>query len=328
LIYSHANGQTMCPDEQSKHDLGIAQVTDVVSERESVDFLALELCNMAGIEIAYQWRPGNGGFSANTLVAIPNAGPPLDWNRAFARIRSPGHATTAEGPTLDPAVMTAEDFGRLVIEEGEKGRREAAKRRPERVAHEAAACYDLHAAEDVKRAVDAFVVALAHANAKEIMGELRGPGQHATVMNYVGGELGSRAYVDLFDLARRAAGCERLDAASRAAAREVMDEVDQLVLASFGMSGYPGFAPGQNGVFINFPDGDAMRPGPLGSPTRVWAAYSWYTPNRGHDVNEYGHWAWCADGAVEGNGVVENWFELMDSWYDTLENGGANGYRP
>src|SRR5262249_38946119 len=34
LIYSHASGQTMCPDEQSKHDMGIAQVTDVVSERE------------------------------------------------------------------------------------------------------------------------------------------------------------------------------------------------------------------------------------------------------------------------------------------------------
>jgi len=35
------------------------------------------------------------------------------------------------------------------------------------------------------------------------------------------------------------------------------------------------------------------------------------------------------DGATAGNGVVENWFELMDAWFDepsVEEPGGANGY--
>jgi clostripain len=47
------------------------------------------------------------------------------------------------------------------------------------------------------------------------------------------------------------------------------------------------------------------------------------------DKNLYGRWAWCRDGATAGNGRVENWFELMDSWYDTTndETGGLNGYR-
>ena len=92
LIYGHANGRTMCPDEQSGRSMGIAATSDVLGEAESVDFLALELCNMGGLEIAYQWRPGPGRFGADVLVAIPNAGPPLDWDRAFARIRSQGHA--------------------------------------------------------------------------------------------------------------------------------------------------------------------------------------------------------------------------------------------
>src|SRR5215813_13711269 len=126
LIYSHADGQTMCPDVRSRSEMGIAELNDKIGVKDRVDFLALELCNMGGIEIAYQWRPGNGGFEADVLVAIPNAGPPLDWDLAFSRIRSPGHATTG-GPALDPAKMTAADFGKLVIEEGYSGRQASEK---------------------------------------------------------------------------------------------------------------------------------------------------------------------------------------------------------
>src|SRR5262247_1069326 len=127
LIYSHADGQTMCPDVRSRSEMGIAEVNDKIGVKDRVDFLALELCNMGGIEIAYQWRPGNGSFEADVLVAIPNAGPPLDWDRAFARIRTPGHGSPI-AQVVDPATMTAADFGRLVIEEGRLGREASAKR--------------------------------------------------------------------------------------------------------------------------------------------------------------------------------------------------------
>ncbi len=63
------------PDDRTGSAMGIAEVTDKIGVKERVDFLALELCNMGGIEIAYQWRPGNGGFEADVLLAIPNAGP-------------------------------------------------------------------------------------------------------------------------------------------------------------------------------------------------------------------------------------------------------------
>ncbi len=330
LIYSHADGCTMCPDEESGRSMSIPELTDVVGKSASVDFLALELCNMGGIEIAYQWRPGNGRFSAQVLVAIPNAGPPLDWDRAFARIRSQGHATQAEGPSLDPEAMTAEDFGKLVIEEGFRGRAALAERFPgqaERVQHESAACYDLGAAAAVKKAVDALAVALARSDARETFEELRGPGPAGTVMNYVGDEFLARPYVDLYDLGRRAAACPKLGEDARAAARSVQEAVDRCVLASFGMDGYAGFEPGKNGVFIVFPGGDAAG---KGAPRRAWQRLDWYTPLAGSgEKAPYGRWAFLGDGATAANGVVENWFELLDCWFDDASGDpdGLNGYR-
>ena len=47
------------------------------------------------------------------------------------------------------------------------------------------------------------------------------------------------------------------------------------------------------------------------------------------DRNGYGRYAWCLDGAEASNGEVENWFELMDAWFDDATDdspGGANGY--
>jgi clostripain len=330
LIYSHANGRTMCPDEESERDMGIPELTDVVRTKQSVDFLALELCTMGGIEIAYQWRPGNGGFAADVLLAIPNAGPPLDWDRAFARIRTKGHASEALGPYLDPEKMTAADFGKLVVEEGERGRQEASIR-GDGGEHEAAACYDLGAAADVKRAVDALAVELARSDTRAAFLALRGPsdpmdsggdsgGDPAAAMNYERGG----PFVDLYDLCARAAACEALGEGARSAARAVGEAVDRFVVASFGMDAYEGFEPGKNGVFIVLPGDDEN--GRRGSR---WRRFDWYTPRPLAGGREpYGRWAFLRDGATEGNGAVENWFELLDSWFDDAGAGpgGINGY--
>jgi clostripain len=92
------------------------------------------------------------------------------------------------------------------------------------------------------------------------------------------------------------------------------------------MRALAGFEPGKSGVFLVFPDGD---PPSSGAPS-AWKRFLWYTPHAGDDVGApYGRWAFLADGATEGNGVVENWFELLDSWYDpeSTRPGGVNGYR-
>ncbi len=310
LIYSHADGRTMCPDEQSKREMGIAELTDEADAPESVDFLALELCNMGGIEIAYQWRPGNGGFGADVLLAIPNAGPPLDWHLAFGRIRSPGHEADAERPPVDPASMTAADFGRLVIEEGYEGRL-ANETKGRGTPKESAAAYDLRAASAVKESVDALARALAASDSRTAFTSLR-DGPDGAAMNYSG----RGPYIDLYDLCTRAADSDALSENVRAGATRVMEQVDRFVIASFGMSAYKGFEPGRNGVFVVLPPPEPGR----------WKQLTWYTPRPG-EGEHYGRWSFLRDGATEDNGVVENWFELLDSWCDE-PGGGVNGYRP
>src|SRR5262245_23089549 len=71
------------------------------------------------------------------------------------------------------------------------------------------------------------------------------------------------------------------------------------------MSGYKQFEAGKNGVFIVLPSG---RP-------NSWKRYRWYTPIRG-DRENYGNWSFLKDGATPDNRVVENWFELLESWFN------------
>jgi clostripain len=302
LIYSHASGKSMCPDDRSGAEMGIAELNDKIGVKDRVDFLALELCNMGGIEIAYQWRPGNGGFEADVLVAIPNAGPPLDWDRAFSRIRSPGHATTA-GPALDPARMTAVDFGKLVIEEGYRGR-QASEKPGGNGSKESAACYDLRKAGEVKKAVDAFAVALAKSQSRALLLELRNASPEGRLISYSN----DRSFVDLYDLCRQVAGSDRIPESVRSAATDVMKSLQDFMISSFGMSGYKQFEAGKNGVFIVLPSGN----------TNSWRHYSWYTPIRG-DRKNYGNWSFLKDGATPGNPVVENWFELLESWFNVAD---------
>ena len=139
---------------------------------------------------------------------------------------------------------------------------------------------------------------------------------------------GEHPYVDLYDLLHRATLCEELSKPVRAAALEALGAVDRLVLASFGMPGFEDFEPGKNGLFIVFPDGDA-RSGFLGA--RVWKSLAWYTPlEPAEEGGPYGRWSFLADGATPDNGEVENWFELLDLWFDDATNdpGGWNGYVP
>ena len=109
----------------------------------------------------------------------------------------------------------------------------------------------------------------------------------------------------------------------------MQEAVDRFTVASFGMDGLAGFEPGKNGAFIVFPDGDAPAQGLLGS-TRQWQRCGWSTPLEARDEKApYGRWAFLADGATAENGVVENWFELLDSWFDDVSKdpAGLNGYR-
>jgi clostripain len=322
LLYGHADGRAMCPDEQSGAEMGFAQLTDVVPEAQSVDLMGLELCHMGGVEVAYQWRPGTGRFCAKTLVAIPNAGPAMDWARVFRCVRSGGTPAPDGATRVDPATMSDREFGALIVAEGGAGRR-AMKQE-----HEAVASYDLSKAAAVKTAVDAWAVALAESNTKETLEELRGPGPEGFALNYSRDRIRGAPFIDLHDLATRAAACQRLDEKTRAASRSVAASVDDLVVASFGGEKLPRFREGASGIWIIFPDGDAVIERGPQSGARFWSMCRFYSPLPVRGV--YGRLAWCKDGALAGNGKVENWFELLDKWFDdTSANAlGSNAYAP
>jgi len=160
------------------------------------------------------------------------------------------------------------------------------------------------------------VALAASSDARDFFLEMRGPGPIGDAIHYEEGG----PYVDLYDLCRRAADCDALSAVVRAKAGAVETAVDAFVLASFGMSAYAGFEPGKNGVFIVLPANEPGR----------WKNFTWYSPlaydGAGKDL---GGWAFLKDGATPANGVVENWFELLDSWFDDdpEATGGVNGYR-
>lgn len=124
-------------------------------------------------------------------------------------------------------------------------------------------------------------------------------------------------YVDLFDLCSKISTGDQFPAAVRDAASAVASRVDQMVVDSFGMSAYPGFEPGKNRVFLVVPTGEPED----------WGKFKWYSPYPGEKKFQ-GNWAFLRVGATPNNGVVDNWFELCDAWFDQVNaDGGVNGYK-
>lgn len=303
MLYGHADGRAMCPDEESGNEMGFAQLTDAVAADGAVDLMALELCNMGGVEIAYQWRPGNGAFHTEVLVAIPNAGPAMDWTRVFAHLgRNTGR--------VDPATLSPQDLGRLIVEQAAAGRQAASEE------FEAIGCYDLTQVAAVKQALDALAVELARSGAKEAFAGILTSGPDDFVLNYARNRIDEVPFVDLADLCRRLAASSQLDESVRNASQIVLERTDDLVLASWGGRELPRFEPGSNGIYVVCPN------------ERNWPRCRWYSPLGVTGV--YGRLAWCQDGATHENGKVENWFELLDTWYDKdgKADGGANRYLP
>jgi hypothetical protein len=56
-----------------------------------------------------------------------------------------------------------------------------------------------------------------------------------------------------------------------------------------------------------------MKPG-------AWRLLKWYTPSSSDkEGKDYGGWGFLKDGATPGNDAVENWFELLESWFNVAD---------
>lgn len=317
-IVSHGDGPYCCPDETDGDDeLFTAELTAALAEEDSVDVFGFDACTMAAVENAYEWRREPGKFGADFLLAFATVSNSWPYEDIFRRLA----AAPAPGPRELCALVVEET--RRQIAEGRSGDRGLERDL------QCIGAFDLAAVAETKRLLDALARQLWRDGAKAELLTLRGSGLGAETFVYVWPEPDanvSMPHVDLAHLCERIAASERFSAATRALAARAASAADAAVVASCGFFHYKGFVAGRHGLYVVFPEGDART----ADGRTSWEAIPWYTPLRVKGVpHAHGAYAWCRDGATPGNGEVENWFELMDAWFDAATGanpGGVNGY--
>ncbi len=329
LLFGHGESRSACPDTSSEcadsgefeDPLFTAEITEGLTRHEAVDVLWVDVCSFGGIENAYQFRPGPDRFHAQVMVTSASLSSPAPMARVLR------HCGIIQWSKKHEAAPNAAAFGKAALNAISDS---LEQRTPitQRVERESWGCYDLRKAEAVKGAVDRLAVAIIEADGRKVVEDIRGWDDDPLTLNYLYKtdpiRWVSSAHFDLYDLARRIRDDARLSQAIREAAGDVARNVDAMVLASVGMDDYSGFEPGKHGLYIIFPGGVAEIGG---SP--AWSFFRWYHPSDQRTLRAaFGNYDWCRDGATPGNGQVENWFELLDSWFDVNdENGGMNSYR-
>ena len=335
VLLGHADGQILMPDEDPVASTTPHAIRAALTPEDSVDLVVLDLCSMGSIETAYEWRPGNGGFSAEKMVAIASAGKALPWDLILPRLAPPpARRQEYTGVVEDLSALTPEQFGRLLVDRTAAERRwsydnKPSKRRKQILGYESCTLMDLRKSAEVKAASDRLASMLHRHDAKEALEAVRGPGPSPHAMQYtfnIEERWPSMPYFDLANLAEMIAQSDAFHAEVRAAARDLVRAATGLVVHSFGMHSLHGFEAGKHGVSITFPDGDARLPTASGAADRR----AWWALSRSENDVEvgYGLWSFSLDNATRNNGVVETWFELMDAWYDepAAESGGHNRY--
>ncbi|MEZ4806275.1 MAG: clostripain-related cysteine peptidase [Flavobacteriales bacterium] len=318
VLRSHGNGVGMCPDHESGAEdrLFPGEISDVLTADESVDILGLDVCSMAGLENLYEWRPGNGSFSADLVIASAPLSGAWAYDRILGRLKDGG-----TGRDLDPARMTPMQFATMIFEEIKASQTWASW-----------GLFDNSRIATVKAEVDALARSLVqedHATIPPIIDSTLGY-YHNTGPDTEVSQL-TFPYVDAYHFYTLLSGHEGLRPATRAQAAAVCAAIDELVVASYYGTGFlpatNDFTDGKGGVYQILPMGQKVfsRTG-----STFWAHSTWFHPDAiiGEPAS-YGAYDWCSDGAVKGNGEVENFFEYLDALFDDPKaaNGGVNHYR-
>lgn len=309
------NARAVVQDSYSDNDwLFLSEITDVLSAEESVDVLGFDACCMGNLETAYQLC-GVRGFHADFIVASPAE----EWNKGwdYQRIAAIFARKTPEPQELAEAIVSEY---RNYIEEN---------RRISSASTQTLTCIKASAVPAVKKSLDELSRLLVDFRAETE--SLRGSGKLSqnSVLHYFnsGSSLNwlKFAYFDLYFLAEQISAGGNFPLNVRESAAKLAKAVDQAVICSYAGYGYTRAREGATGLSVFFPNGK----GRYGDADRTYWDYQyWYNakPLAGTKFSTcYGSIACCADGATESNGKVENWFELLDYWFDSSN---INAYRP
>lgn len=326
-LVSHGDGPYCCPDETNGNDqLYTTEITDVLTEDESVDILGFDACLMAGIENAYQWRRRPGKFGADFMLAFASVSNSWPYEQIFAHFRKT--STNTQVDVLNS--LNARTFSALVVEEVRRQVEEG--RSGDKGLERDLQCFgsfDLSAVANAKLCLDALARCLWKEHSKAELLALRGTGLEAKTYVYVWPEADARLtmpHVDVAHLCERISRDDGFSVEARDLATRAAKAADAVVADSCGFAHYSGFVRGTHGLYVVFPEGDARtRDG-----KSYWECTSWYSPLRVDGrPNAFGRYDWCIDGAKPANREVDNWFELMDAWFDIATDtspGGVNGY--
>lgn len=340
-LNKHKTPKSICWDDSNDEDcLYTAEISDVLTNDESVDVLAYDACLMGTAEVAYQYRPGNGGFQANVMVAsAPNVwGKGFDYKKIFSRLKS-GRGNngkvdlTLGGKELffNPSTVTDFQLGAIMVE----AQRDSAE--SSKANDQVLSCFDLTKAESVKKSIDEMSRALWNENKKVDMENLRGADKNVTLIHYFS-ESSDRdwleyPYFDLYDLCKNISTSSTFSDNIKTLAKNIMNNVDDMIVYSYGGSRFKGFTEGKNGLSIFFPNGSKIYKYVVTNTSySAWKSQRWYNSIDTTTLQPdylYGKLSWCKDGQTEEINDVGNWFELLDCWFDTKndETGGDNGYQ-
>lgn len=334
---SNSPNKAICWDDSNQNDcLYTGEISDVLTKNESVDVLVFDACLMGTSEVAYQYRPGNGSFEANTIVASAPVvwGYGLPYDKIFGRLKAGGGDNGQTDSTLggkekffDPSTVTNNELGALFVEE-QRDSVNAARRTDQQLS-----CYDLSKVEAVKNSVDTLSRNLSIENKKNAVESLRGSGTNTSLIHYFKEsseqEWIEYPYFDLYDFCQKISTSNKFSKTTKALARNVMKNVNSLILYSFGGEKFTGFKEGKNGISIFLPDGNRIYSDSYsGYSIPHWAIQRWYNyldTNASGLRSGYGKLSWCKDGLDSRINKVGNWFELLDSWFDKT-NGPSGGY--
>lgn len=279
------------------------EFSDVLSFDESVDILAIDACFMGNLEFLYQIRPYNGSFQADFVVASAPTEWMYGWNyrSLFAEI------STYKSCDITPLLL-----GEIILENHKKYTKE------EELDDQALSLFDMQKIADVKKMTDTFFVAAK--DMKNELCELRGYNYipQETTCHYFDSskkyEWATYCYFDLYDIAKKAKANENISYH----AQNLADAVDSAVISSFAGSYFKRFVENKTGLSFFFPDADRQY-----NDVSMWEDQKWYNPK---PFENQGNLAFCKDGAIENNQIVENYFEVLDFWFDSDNEKDVNEY--
>ena len=336
--------KAMCEDSSHDGDMMYTyEMSSILTSAQSVDLFALDACLMSSVEFAYQFRKhsSNTRFTADYMVAsAPNLwGLGFDYKNVFMRLQNKtGNNGTADitlggnEKYYNPATMTALDFAAVIIEEQRDSIEiELAKNYKESdkqlIRSQSLTCLDLSQVYNVKTAVDTLSKKLT--GYKATLETIRGKNAAVPLLHYFNAsdldEWANFPFFDLYNLADAVSNNPSLTSV-QTEANAVKTAVNNFVVYSFQGGAYSNFTANNSGVHIFFPDGDrAVTSG--GNTYTLWNGLHWYqysplvwtVKSPGILENGTGAFAgggldWCKGGTQ--SSVIENWFELLESWYE------------